>query len=77
MKKSIGSFSDVALTREQQRSVSGGGCQITFDTRDGGCASITGYYAGSQSGAANYANKQMGKSINGSSTITGYNIYCS
>ncbi|TAE34991.1 MAG: hypothetical protein EAZ91_00025 [Cytophagales bacterium] len=76
MKTMLASFSGQTLSREQMKAVKGGKCTITFDTAGGGCASIVVETNASQQSAVNYAESKMGGSINGSSTITGYNVQC-
>ncbi len=76
MNNLMSNFSGLALSRMEMKKVKGGMCTIKYNTKDGGCGSITQYVGGTQSQSLKIANKNVGRSINGSSTITGYSMTC-
>jgi hypothetical protein len=74
---SLSNFSAFAMTRAEMKNVVGGAyCVITWDTTAGTCNTKS-HYTGTQDGAVNYANKQMGQTDSAGNTINGWQISCS
>lgn len=76
MQNLMSNFSGLALSRVEMRNIKGGMCTIKYDTVNGGCGSTTQYVGGTKKQALKKANGMIGKSFNGSSTVTGYSMKC-